>query len=88
MGSDGIFDNLFDSDIIDEIEEIRDKKEINPQVISDTLAWKAKQASVDPNIFSPFQSHALQEGLPFQGGKRDDISVLVAVVTDNNLDKA
>uniref|UniRef100_A0A1D1XE41 Protein phosphatase n=1 Tax=Anthurium amnicola TaxID=1678845 RepID=A0A1D1XE41_9ARAE len=83
MGSDGIFDNLFDDDIIDEIRD----KEINPQVISDALAWKAKQASVDVNIFSPFQSHALQEGLPFQGGKRDDISVLVAVVTDNNLDK-
>ncbi|RIA81013.1 phosphatase 2C-like domain-containing protein [Glomus cerebriforme] len=83
MGSDGIFDNLFEEDIL---EEIKDKKKIDPQMLSDTLAWKAKQASVDLNIDSPFQSRALQEGLPYQGGKRDDISVLVAVVTDN-LDK-
>lgn len=55
-------------------------------MISDALAWKAKQASVE-DISSPFQYRAHQEGLPYQGGKRDDISVLVAIVTDNNLDR-
>ncbi|RGB34515.1 phosphatase 2C-like domain-containing protein [Rhizophagus diaphanus] len=82
MGSDGIFDNLFENDIIDEIKD----KELDPQMISDALAWKAKQASVE-DISSPFQYRAHQEGLPYQGGKRDDISVLVAIVIDNNLDK-
>ncbi|GET03875.1 protein serine/threonine phosphatase 2C [Rhizophagus clarus] len=82
MGSDGIFDNLFEEDIIDEIKG----KELDPQMISDALAWRAKQASVE-DISTPFQYRAHQEGLPYQGGKRDDISVLVAIVTDNNLDR-
>jgi serine/threonine protein phosphatase PrpC len=83
MGSDGIFDNLFENDIIEEIKD----KELDPQMISDALAWRAKQTSVVEDISSPFQYRAHQEGLPYQGGKRDDISVLVAIVTDNNLDR-
>jgi serine/threonine protein phosphatase PrpC len=87
MGSDGLFDNLFEEDILEEIISCQRQNGLNPQIISDTLAWKAKNASKDLNNFSPFQSRAMQEGLYYQGGKRDDISVLVAVVSDNRLDK-
>jgi len=89
MGSDGIFDNLFDDEILEEIITYQKRQNglvVNPQVISDSLAWKAKQASMDLNIDSPFQLRASQEGLYYKGGKRDDISVLIAVVTDNHLD--
>ncbi|CAG8435769.1 6478_t:CDS:2 [Scutellospora calospora] len=81
LGSDGIFDNLFEEDILEEIAmSQRSSLKVDPQVISDSLAWRAKAASEDINNISPFQSRAMHEGLYYQGGKRDDISVLVAIV--------
>ena len=88
MGSDGIFDNLFEQDILEEITQFsyQGGLKVDPQIISDTLAWKAKIASKDLNFHSPFQSRAMQEGLYYNGGKRDDISVIVAVINDNYQD--
>ncbi|CAG8466869.1 16064_t:CDS:2, partial [Racocetra fulgida] len=80
IGSDGIFDNLYEDDILEEITKFTHSQGDDPQVISDALAWRAKAASEDVNNVSPFQSRAMQEGLYYQGGKKDDISVLVAVV--------
>ncbi|KAG0227499.1 hypothetical protein BGX31_006991 [Mortierella sp. GBA43] len=52
-----------------------------PSVISDALAKRAKCVSEDTRHHgSPFQSRAMQEGLYYQGGKRDDMSVLVAII--------
>ncbi|CAO3573250.1 unnamed protein product [Mortierella alpina] len=52
-----------------------------PSVISDALAKRAKNVSEDTRHHgSPFQSRAMQEGLYYQGGKQDDMSVLVAVI--------
>ncbi|KAI8875121.1 hypothetical protein K501DRAFT_280675 [Backusella circina FSU 941] len=52
-----------------------------PQTISDALAHRAKVVSEDPdNPTSPFQVRAMHEGLYYQGGKADDISVIVAIV--------
>ncbi|CAG8500535.1 36298_t:CDS:2 [Racocetra persica] len=81
IGSDGIFDNLYEEDILEEITKFTHSQQGDDlQVISDALAWRAKAASEDVNNVSPFQSRAMQEGLYYQGGKKDDISVLVAVV--------
>ncbi|CAH1761984.1 14191_t:CDS:2 [Entrophospora sp. SA101] len=87
MGSDGLFDNLYKDDILDEIihfSSIKGGLKVDPQIISDTLAWRAKEASEDANYESPFESRATEEGLYFAGGKKDDISILIAVVTDSN----
>ncbi|KAF9413301.1 hypothetical protein BGZ94_000777 [Podila epigama] len=52
-----------------------------PGVISEALAKRAKSVSEDTRHHgSPFQSRAMQEGLYYQGGKQDDMSVLVAIV--------
>ncbi|CAG8546291.1 phosphatase 2C-like domain-containing protein [Gigaspora rosea] len=84
IGSDGIFDNLYEEDILEEIAQFTNPQQgglrVDPQVISDSLAWRAKAASEDINHESPFQSRAMQEGLYYQGGKKDDISVLVASI--------
>ncbi|CAG8679902.1 627_t:CDS:2 [Cetraspora pellucida] len=84
IGSDGIFDNLYEEDILEEITKFTHSQqgglEVDPQVISDALAWRAKNVSEDINHVSPFQGRAMQEGLYYQGGKKDDISVLVAIV--------
>ncbi|KAJ2811709.1 hypothetical protein H4S07_001884 [Coemansia furcata] len=56
---------------------------IDPHAISLAIAKRAKLVSEDTRYMeSPFQMRAMQEGLYYQGGKRDDITVVVAVVTD------
>ncbi|ORZ14408.1 phosphatase 2C-like domain-containing protein [Lobosporangium transversale] len=77
MGTDGIFDNLFDEDILEEVVKCVSE----PSVISDALAKRAKSVAEDTRHHgSPFQSRAMQEGLYYQGGKQDDMSVLVAII--------
>ncbi|KAG9072645.1 hypothetical protein KI688_000416 [Linnemannia hyalina] len=52
-----------------------------PNVISDALAKRARNVAEDTRHHgSPFQSRAMQEGLYYQGGKQDDMSVLVAII--------
>ncbi|KAJ2019358.1 hypothetical protein GGI03_001558 [Coemansia sp. RSA 2337] len=56
---------------------------VDPHAISLAIAKRAKLVSEDTRYTeSPFQMRAMQEGLYYQGGKRDDITVVVAVVTD------
>ncbi|KAG0365041.1 hypothetical protein BGZ54_006929 [Gamsiella multidivaricata] len=58
-----------------------ERKIPEPSVISDALAKRAKSVSEDTRHHgSPFQSRAMQEGLYYQGGKQDDMSVLVAII--------
>lgn len=97
LASDGLFDNLYDEDILDIVRhhvsahtitagKSKAPRIVNlePQTISDALAKRAKSISEDSrNVNSPFQSRAIQEGLYYQGGKADDISVLVAIVKDS-----
>ncbi|KAJ3369596.1 hypothetical protein GGF31_005113 [Allomyces arbusculus] len=54
----------------------------DPRRIAEALARRAKDVAEDVRCASPFQTRALHEGLYFQGGKTDDISVVVAVVRD------
>ncbi|KAK9767533.1 hypothetical protein K7432_002633 [Basidiobolus ranarum] len=84
LGSDGIYDNLSDEDILDIVLRSTSSSlvNINPQKISDALAKQAKIVSEDSTFPSPFQDRAMQEGFYYQGGKIDDISVLVALVVD------
>jgi serine/threonine protein phosphatase PrpC len=96
VGSDGLMDNLFDEDIIEEIvrflpystnggqqQETRtvDASTFSPQLVSEALCSRAKAVSEDSRaISSPFQQRAMEEGLHYVGGKHDDISVLVCLV--------
>lgn len=80
LASDGLFDNLYDEDILDivrhhvaahTINQGRNKAprivNLEPQTISDALAKRAKAISEDSrNVNSPFQSRAIQEGLYYQ----------------------
>ncbi|KAJ1993298.1 hypothetical protein H4R33_000707 [Dimargaris cristalligena] len=56
---------------------------INPGLISEAIARRAKSVSEESRFTtSPFQNRAMQEGFYHQGGKPDDITVLIAVVAD------
>ena len=79
LSSDGLVDNLFDEDILEEV--MRHK--LSPQALSQALCSRAKAVSEDQlAVASPFQQRANEEGIHFVGGKHDDISVLVAVIGD------
>lgn len=80
MGSDGLFDNLFDKEILSIVKSHvasytipgsgnRPPKvlSIEPQKISDALAERAKTVSLSKlNVDSPFQVRATNEGLYYQ----------------------
>ncbi|ORX54043.1 protein serine/threonine phosphatase 2C [Hesseltinella vesiculosa] len=93
MGTDGLYDNLFDKEILSIIRSqvtpfmhpgSSKVFHFEPQRLSDALALRAKTVSDNKrNIDSPFQTRAMDEGFYYQGGKKDDISVVVAVVRDN-----
>ena len=98
LSSDGLVDNLFDEDILEEVlRNARYQESHNgrpggsglnlvrfaPQVVSEALCKRAKAVSEDQHVVtSPFQQKAMDEGMYHTGGKMDDITVLVSVITD------
>ncbi|KAG1049264.1 hypothetical protein G6F43_008396 [Rhizopus delemar] len=96
MATDGLYDNLFDKDILrlvshhvqsNTIPATQHRsarvRNLQPQLLADILANSAKEVSETKyRIDTPFQRRAMKEGLLMEGGKLDDISVIVAVVKD------
>ncbi|KAJ3098869.1 hypothetical protein HDU97_003682 [Phlyctochytrium planicorne] len=84
MGSDGIFDNVFDEEILEIVKSVvkgGNPAYSDPQLIADALLERARDVSEDNRtLSSPFQTRAIQEGLYYQGGKMDDVTVLATVV--------
>ncbi|KAF3769254.1 hypothetical protein M406DRAFT_219610, partial [Cryphonectria parasitica EP155] len=52
--------------------------------VAEELMMAAKTIALDPFAESPFMEHAIEEGLPSEGGKLDDISVVAARCMRNN----
>ncbi|KAI8852234.1 phosphatase 2C-like domain-containing protein [Chytridium lagenaria] len=84
MGSDGIFDNVFDEEVLEIVRGVvksGNPAYINPQIITDALLLRARDVAEDPKtVSSPFQSRAIQEGLYYQGGKLDDVTIVAGVI--------
>jgi len=82
LGTDGMFDNLFDNQVLDLLNE---NKEWSVEEISKALGAIAFEKSLDTSYMSPFAVGARKAGFYFLGGKSDDITIIVAkVVRDNN----
>lgn len=83
LGSDGLFDNVFDDDIVDIVasKTMANVLHSDPQQMANALLKRAKEVAEDSRYASsPFQERAIQEGFYYQGGKVDDITVLVAII--------
>jgi len=88
-GTDGLFDNLFNAELADILTEFQ-KRHGNKdnaswtesadimQQFADTLASKAFEASRQKVRTVPFGENAKKYGFRWTGGKKDDITVLVA----------
>lgn len=76
-GTDGLWDNLFDEDIL----EVVANSSTDPATVAQHIARQAHIVANDKDIISPFSKSARQNGYPLAtGGKLDDITVIVARV--------
>jgi protein phosphatase PTC7 len=83
LGTDGLWDNLFDEDIIDVVANAPS----DPATIAQQIARQAHIVANDKDIISPFSKSARSNGYPLAtGGKLDDITVLVARVVLSYVD--
>jgi len=86
MGTDGLFDNLFDHDIHNclhpSVRPLKDSKEefelVDPEGVAKCMANKAYNLSKDRRYMSPFAQGAVKTGNRYFGGKEDDITVIVS----------
>ena len=82
VGSDGVFDNLFDSDILACLP--KETRECKVQEAANCLANKSLEFSKRGDWYdSPFSVNARKHKKKYAGGKEDDITVVVSKVHIN-----
>lgn len=81
-GSDGLFDNLSTELIINCVRPFLEHGEKIPDIklVAETIATFAFEVSGDKNFKSKFAEKAKKNNISFQGGKRDDITVIAAQI--------
>lgn len=85
LGSDGLFDNLFEVDIIDVIRPFIKTQDtlLDPELVAEMITERANQLSKNQTYQSPFAKEAYKHFYDYRGGKEDDITVIVAQVVEN-----
>jgi len=85
--SDGVTDNLYEEEITEwAVQSVKKWKAKEKEAadgivyVARTLMEAAKEIALDPNAGSPYMSRAVDEGLAAEGGKLDDISVVIGIV--------
>ncbi|XP_072099808.1 protein phosphatase PTC7 homolog isoform X1 [Mobula birostris] len=81
--TDGLFDNMPDYMILQQLRQLKDSNYESMKETVQNIAEQAQQLAYDPNYMSPFAERACENGLNVQGGKPDDITVLLSVVTES-----
>lgn len=81
MGTDGLFDNVYDEDLLTCLYPQLDKNTKtlrNLEEAATCLADLAEKHGYDRTYFSPFAKEAREHRRYYMGGKADDITVVVA----------
>ncbi|KAK7505984.1 hypothetical protein BaRGS_00002706 [Batillaria attramentaria] len=85
LGTDGLFDNLSEDMILGYVSStMKDNHEETVQKTASSIAEKAYQLSFDPDYMSPFALSAIDAGIQLTGGKPDDITCIMARVTNQS----
>lgn len=79
MGSDGLFDNVYVSEILDMINE-NHMKETELFGLKEKLARLAIERGKDTSFWSPFAQRAKEQNLVYRGGKLDDTTVIISKI--------
>lgn len=86
VGTDGLFDNMNEETILyhlGKLKEHRLQKSEKIQEVADIIVQEAHELAFDPDFMSPFALHAADNGFNnVKGGKPDDITVVLACVSD------
>lgn len=77
VASDGLYDNMSDSDLVEVV-----TNEEDPMTLAETLGTMASTRGVDKSFSSPFMMAAQKAGVKWEGGKADDITVVIAKIVD------
>ena len=82
LASDGLWDNLFDVKIIELIRPfLRDTDDlVDPELVAEVIALEAEKYSNQGNYLSPFAKGAREQFYDYNGGKPDDITIIVGQV--------
>ncbi|KAG8343687.1 putative Stage II sporulation protein E (SpoIIE) [Trypanosoma vivax] len=81
--SDGLLDNVSLSDILKHLDDVvRD----GCQRVAEALVAQACLNGADPQFDSPFARHARLAGYRYAGGKQDDVTVVIAQVTQQDVE--
>jgi protein phosphatase PTC7 len=83
LGTDGLFDNLFDHEIVKIVEQGRNKKRDAAEV-AEIIARQAHSAGAKVTGEMPFGKAAERYGYQYQGGKMDDVTVVVSFVSSSS----
>ncbi|XP_075517001.1 putative protein phosphatase 2C 55 [Primulina tabacum] len=81
-GTDGLFDNLYNNDIIAVVVHAV-RAGLAPQVTAQKIAALARERALDKNRQTPFSAAAQEAGFRYYGGKLDDITVVVSFITSD-----
>nr|XP_018667237.1 protein phosphatase PTC7 homolog [Ciona intestinalis] len=79
--TDGLFDNMPDHAILKELARLKDNQYESIKQTVWNIAEQARDLSYDPDYLSPFAKQARKNGYPVTGGKPDDITILLSIVT-------
>ena len=80
VGSDGLFDNVFDDHLLSIVNEECKDGGLDIETFTQRLLEECFALSLDKSFISPFASHAREHGYSFTGGKSDDITIVVGEV--------
>lgn len=87
LGTDGLFDNLYGEDIRNIVEQyLKNNKDIDCNNLSKILCEEAFKKGDLKDYLSPFAKRAREAGYNYNGGKSDDITVVVGILKINNKD--
>ncbi|PHU19008.1 putative protein phosphatase 2C 80 [Capsicum chinense] len=83
-GTDGLFDNLYNNDISAVVGHAT-RAGLPPQVVAQKIAALARQRAQDKKQANPFSAAAQEAGFRYHGGKLDDVTMVVAYITNTNI---
>lgn len=83
LATDGLMDNLWETEVVQELMKCVESGE-EVEEIAEKLVKKAKVVAGDPWGLSPYMERAVDQGLGIEGGKWDDITVVVARCQQNS----
>ena len=87
LGTDGVFDNISGEDVTSLVNQHLSSNKFKAKELAELIANKSFELSFSETHRSPFAIEAQKYGYRYEGGKSDDITVVVGRVMNNSIDE-